>query len=281
MRRSSSKPLVAGFIVGTLDEWLQWVVPGRVGEMHDVLLNLVAVGCGVLFALALEPPPRIPFVLRPESRSPLARLAAAAVVVFALFFQSVHLGHEVVDPEAGVFRPHYTSAELAAASLDRSHSWRANADDAAALSWEDQYLSEGIAHVRRRNQRWDEGNLPAAWQEHRILEKYFAPVLTTPSYLSAAAPDWHDAQRAKAAATVGSEPIVYESDALPYAVFTWPKWASERHRGGVLVRSRPLFASEEGQTDDEEPDPFGPAAAEASPPWAHGICQHNRRVSSQ
>jgi VanZ like family len=60
------KPVVAGFIVGTLEEWLQWVVPGRVGEMHDVLLNLVAVWCGVLFALALDPPPRIPFALRPD-----------------------------------------------------------------------------------------------------------------------------------------------------------------------------------------------------------------------
>jgi VanZ like family len=220
------KPVVAGFIVGTLEEWLQWVVPGRVGEMHDVLLNLVAVWCGVLFALALDPPPRIPFALRPESRSSLARFAVAAVVVFTGFFQSVHLGHEVVDREAGVFRSHYTSGQLAAASLDRSHSWRANPPTTLRpLSWENQYLSEGIAHVRRRNQRWDEGNLPAAWQEHRILEKYFAPVLKTPSYLSAAAPAWHDAQRSEAAATVGSETIVYESDALPYAVFTWPRWA--------------------------------------------------------
>ena len=220
------KPVVAGFIVGTLEEWLQWVVPGRVGEMHDVLLNLVAVGCGVMFALALDPPPRIPFGLRPESRSPLARLVAAAVVVFALFFQSVHLGHDVVDPEAGVFRSHYTAGELAAASLDRSHAWRANPPTTLRpLSWEDQYLSEGIAHVRRRNQRWGEGNLAAAWQEHLILEKYFAPVLTTPSYLSATAAVWPDEQRAKAAGTIGSEPIVYESDALPYDVFAWPKWA--------------------------------------------------------
>ena len=219
------KPVVAGFIVGTLEEWLQWVVPGRVGEMHDVLLNLVAVGCGVMFALALAPPPRTPFALRPESRSPLARLAAAAVVVFALFFQSVHLGHEVVDLEAGVFRSHYTSGELAAASLDRSHSWRANPPTTLRpLSWEDQYLSEGFAHVRRRNQRWDEGNLPAAWQEHlswrntsrRCWRRHRICLLP---------PGWPDAQRAKAAATVGSETIVYQSDALPYAVFAWSKWA--------------------------------------------------------
>ena len=29
-------PMLCGFIVGTLDEWLQWFIPFRVGEMHDV-----------------------------------------------------------------------------------------------------------------------------------------------------------------------------------------------------------------------------------------------------
>jgi hypothetical protein len=179
-----------------------------------------------MFSLALDPPPRIPLALRPESRPPLARLAAAAIAVFALFFQSVHLGHDVGDPEAGAFRSHYTAGQLATASVDRAHSWRANPPTTLRpLSWEDQYLSEGIAHVRRRNQRWDEGNLPAAWQEHRILEKYFAPVLKTPSYLSAAAPEWSETQRAKAAASAGGETVGYQSDALPYTVFTWPRWA--------------------------------------------------------
>ncbi len=29
-------PLLAGFTVGTFDEWLQWFIPFRVGEAHDV-----------------------------------------------------------------------------------------------------------------------------------------------------------------------------------------------------------------------------------------------------
>src|SRR6478609_5163677 len=41
-------PLLAGFMVGTLDEWLQWFIPVRVGEAHDVFLNLVSLICGVL-----------------------------------------------------------------------------------------------------------------------------------------------------------------------------------------------------------------------------------------
>ena len=49
-------PLLAGFMVGTLDEWLQWFIPYRVGEAHDVFLNLAALVCGLMFAVALLPP---------------------------------------------------------------------------------------------------------------------------------------------------------------------------------------------------------------------------------
>ena len=128
-------PLLAGFIVGTLEEWVQWVVPGRVGEMRDVLLNLVAVGCGVLFALGLDPPSR-PFALQPSTGASLAPIAAAAVVVFALFFQAVHLGVEVVDPEVGVFRSHYTAEELAPqAAIARSHGTRLRRSPCSGCRW--------------------------------------------------------------------------------------------------------------------------------------------------
>ena len=55
-------PLLAGFTVGTFDEWLQWFIPFRVGEAHDVFINLAAIVCGLLFALALLPPVASEFV---------------------------------------------------------------------------------------------------------------------------------------------------------------------------------------------------------------------------
>ena len=33
-------PVLAGLLVGTLEEWFQWFIPARVGEVRDVLLNL-------------------------------------------------------------------------------------------------------------------------------------------------------------------------------------------------------------------------------------------------
>ena len=52
-------PAFASIVVAVLDEWFQWFVPGRVGEIRDVALDAVAIGCGLLFALGLAPPSRL------------------------------------------------------------------------------------------------------------------------------------------------------------------------------------------------------------------------------
>lgn len=216
-------PLVAGLLVGTLEEWLQWFVPARVGEAKDILLNLFAVATGVLFALGVDPPARVTLALSPSSRRRLVLLGSLTVVVFAAFFQSVHLGHEIADRDAGVFRSRYDADELLEVSASRASSWKSS----PPLTWsrfsrEDQYLTEGVAHVRRRNQQWDEGNRLAARQENLILEKFYGPVLDTPSYISPEGLRWPAEQRARAEDLRGPGFMIYESDALPYPVVTWP-----------------------------------------------------------
>ena len=62
-------------------------------------------------------------------------------------------------------------------------------------------MSEGLLHVQERNREWDAGHPGVAWFENRILERYFAPVLDTPSYVSRTGHRWpagqhDDAQRA-------------------------------------------------------------------------------------
>jgi VanZ family protein len=221
-------PLLTGVLVGTCEEWLQWFVPARVGEWRDVVLNLVAVGCGVMFSLGLDPPATRTTALTARSRRRVAFLAVGVIVAFAAFIQSVHLGHDVVDAEAGVFRSRYTGQELAQLSIERAERWRTNPPlTVSRLSREDQYFTEGIAHVRRRNERWGEGNLLAARHENLILEKYYAPVLDAPSWASPVGMRWPDAQRAQAEATPAAGPgfMIYDSDALSYPVFTWPVWA--------------------------------------------------------
>jgi hypothetical protein len=232
-------PVLAGLLVATLDEWLQWFVPVRVGEMRDVLLDLVAICCGLLVGAAVEPPAE--FSKRPRaagSATSMCVAAATAVLVFAGFVNAVHLGY-LVSVEKGTgeqapgifFRSHYTSERLDALAADRAARWRT--DPPVVLkrySQEDQYMEEGLWHIRRRNQDWAGGQYARAWQENLILERFFEPVLDTPSYALPVGGRWPAEQRADAErravdaapfASASAGPFV--SDAQPLPIFIWPR----------------------------------------------------------
>ena len=70
---SVAVPLLACVIVGVIDEWFQWFIPIRTGEVRDVLLNVVAAGCGLLLAMAVHPPRYLTLSLDRRSRSVTAR----------------------------------------------------------------------------------------------------------------------------------------------------------------------------------------------------------------
>ena len=106
-------PLLAGIAVGTLEEWLQWFIPGRVGDMRDVFLNVTAIVCGLLFSVGVDPPDAAAFELRPGSLRRIGVVASVVAVLFALFVHSVHLGVETSDPEAGRFRSRYDARDPA------------------------------------------------------------------------------------------------------------------------------------------------------------------------
>jgi hypothetical protein len=163
-------------------------------------------------------------------------VAAIAVVVFGVFVDCVHLGHEIADRDAGVFRSRYTADRLSALALERARDWQTKPPLTwSRLSREDQYFSEGVAHIQHRNRQWTAGNVLAARHENLILEKYYGPVLDTPSFLSATGHRWPAEQRAHAESMPGPGFMIYESDALPYPVLTWPRWAFWLGLGSVTV----------------------------------------------
>jgi hypothetical protein len=174
-------PVLAGFMVGTFDEWLQWFIPVRVGEAHDVFLNLTSIVCGVMFAVALRPPDT--FVLSAGARTwrRIGVMSAIVWLVFAAFVSQVHLGHE-----------NYFSRE-------------------------DQYLDEGIWHVRRRNT----AEAFEAFHENLILERYFAPVLDIPTYATPNPNRWPLEQRRNIEASIQNPGANFLSAAEPYPIVTW------------------------------------------------------------
>lgn len=204
------------------DEWLQWFVPGRVGEIRDVGLDAVAIGCGLLFAIALNPPAR--FVPRVTERPALgmAGLAAATVLTTACFIAVIHLGHEIRSGWS-IWRSRFTAQELNGFSQARRDVWSKTGPPMVLerLSREDQYLAEGIWHVQRRNEAAGSGDSLAAWRENEILEAFFAPVLDFPSYAAPSPSRWPQEQRENIGAQVSLDDREYVSPAQPFPLFVW------------------------------------------------------------
>ena len=217
---------LAAFLAGIAEEAWQWWLPARVGELRDVWLNGVAIGCALLFTSGLVPPtpPRRPNVPAAPVVPLITRMIALAVCALAAFVHVVHLGVRITDGPT-TFLSRFTPEALAGAARDRAARWAAAPPLVRPdrLSREDQYTTEGVQHVQARNTAWTTGDAVTAWHENRILEGAFAPVLDTPSYLSRTGHRWSPAQRAEAEARAGAailEP--FESAAFPYPLYVWP-----------------------------------------------------------
>ena len=216
-------PLLAGVIVGTMDEWFQWFIPIRSGEARDIILDIVATVCGLLFALSVEPPRWLGLSLRRRSVRRVSVGAGVAVAVFAFFVLSVHVGYDVRDPRIGTFRARYSAAELTELSRNRAERWAVEPPVVLRrLSREDQYLSEGLWHVQRRNAAWDAGEIATAWRENLILETFYAPVLDAPSYQGLEGHRWPAEQRADVEQRPGVDRGPLVSDVYRYPLLVWP-----------------------------------------------------------
>ena len=212
-------PLLAGFAVGTFDEWLQWFIPFRVGEAHDVFINLAALVCGLLFAVALLPPVSFRARLQPASWRRLGVAAAIVWLIFSAFISQVHLGRMVNVADIGRFKSHYNEDELNTLQGQRAVLWRTTPPiNIKRLSREDQYLDEGLWHVRRRNT----AEADEAWHENLILERFYVPVLDLPTYASPDGNRWSPEQRDNTArqAVQGS---AFISTAESYPIVVWPR----------------------------------------------------------
>ena len=208
---------LAVFMVGTLDEGIQWFVPIRVGEWRDVLLNSVSIVCGLTFGAALQRRDA-QFQPDPSRRRDLPVMLVATSLLFGIFFYVVHVGHDVRDPAIGSFRSRYTASELLANAADRAQRWRT--DPLTTLrrySREDQYMSEGLWHVQARNEAGDDPL--TQWRENLILEKYFQPVLDFPTYNTLRGGRWPAEQRKNVGAIAAGDTRPWVSRANPYPIY--------------------------------------------------------------
>jgi hypothetical protein len=218
-------PGLAAVTVGVADEAMQWFVPARVGEIRDVALNAAAIGCGLLFSVGCEPPGSSVKADPLTSRALVGAALLQTLWAVGVFAGVVHLGHRV-EIGSVAFLSRYTAAALDAAAADRSARWRVHPPtELRRFSREDQYLAEGAWHIQRRNQAWTDGDIQGAWAENHILERFFAPVLDTPSYVATAVSRWGAEQRTDAERKAGSSGVAapYVSRANPFPIYAWPR----------------------------------------------------------
>lgn len=238
-------PFLAAFIAGIVEEAYQWWLPARVGELRDVALNGVAIGCAVSTCCALAPP-------RPwQKRSPgstllIRRGLALTMLSLAAFIHLVHLG-VVIDDGMSRFESRFTRSDLQAAASLREQRWREAPPIVRPprFSREDQYMTEGLQHVQARNEAWDAKDLGRAAGENTILERYFSPVLDTPSYVSKSGHRWSSAHRAAASEAVKLGGADFTSEPYPYPIFLWSPWAvwgvAIAMAGALAYRGRRTF----------------------------------------
>ncbi|HEV8394407.1 MAG TPA: VanZ family protein [Vicinamibacterales bacterium] len=210
--------------VGVADEWFQWFVPGRAGEWHDVMFDLLATACGLLMCLALDTRQSY----RSGQRTRLGLGSAAVVLLLGAFIASIHLGTEIRDPEIGRFRSRFSEARLRELGVERLREWNGGPPPVVGrYGREDQYEAEALWHVRRRNfgmdldRKGDAAELDIAWHENLILERHFKAVLDAASAGGAVghrlAPEQVadvDARRAH-----GTAPFVSDAEAMP--IYLW------------------------------------------------------------
>ena len=111
-----------------------------------------------------------------------------------------------------------------ALQADRAERWKTEPPiGIRRLSREDQYLDEGLWHVRERNRRWDAGDVSAAWHENLILERFFVPVLDSKTYLAPNGTRWPPEHRLDAESRVTPMTTPFVSTAAPRTIYTWPK----------------------------------------------------------
>lgn len=214
-------PIAAAFIVGMADEWFQWFIPSRVGELRDVLINSVGIACGLLFAVGLNPPAGAAWPRDARSVRALGIGVGALIACTAVFIQSVHLGFEIVDTGIGTFRSLYSATELTALSADRAARWRIGVSGQPLISREDHYLTEARFHIEERNDLLEHGDAVSAWRENRILETYYGPVLD----LAMATSRWPAEQRADVERRGAADTRPYVSQAHPLTIYVWPRLA--------------------------------------------------------
>ncbi len=171
------------FFIGIVDEWTQFYMPDRVGELWDVSLNGISVGLTIiLLSKAFYPgfsSSRISF----RSIRIAGFLSICFILSFGVFFVTVtDWGFRHEDPKIGFFYSRFTLDELVEKDRREAKKYAMAINDLFPEKTQkylrnqrarDKFQVEILAHLFRRDRYEEKGNYRVALKENLILTNYF------------------------------------------------------------------------------------------------------------
>jgi len=191
-RQDSGAYLITAFavtLIGVADECVQGLLPDRIGELHDVYLNIIS---GLLalcwYRIALNPV---------EIKAAMASAWTAALPILGLillligFFNSYlsDFGFLIIDHEIGAF---YSRRRPADHPIDPRQIANFQNNLLPQL-YQTQYSillkgirhtlsEEALVHIFRRDRHLRDKDYITVYRENQILEKYFHPFIAGTTY---------------------------------------------------------------------------------------------------
>jgi VanZ family protein len=187
-------PYIAGvlaFTAGVGDEWIQYLLPNRVGSVTDTYLNAISAGLGLLLAFRVFRTKPLPGVTVRGIRwaSITSIIALATFAAFLSVATDFGLRHR--DPQIGSFYSHFTLEELRRIDSTETAKYAALVKDLYPVKMHtylkdearvDKFAGEFLVHLFRRDRYEEKKSFWVAWKENRILARHFPRVLAGSGY---------------------------------------------------------------------------------------------------
>jgi hypothetical protein len=201
--------LLVVFLIGMGDEFIQWWLPNRVADFHDVLFDALGGALGLAFlGLGMRPRAARGPLLRRQARGLAAGIIGVALATGA-FITSVHdFGYPIRHPAIGSFLSLFSAEELGSLNAARLD---APGDAGARDPRFRRFDMEARRHIRLQERYLKEGREAERASEQAIVHTYYGAYLKLPGHLPE--PDL-------VPNTPGEPPATFQSEAYQGKIYT-------------------------------------------------------------
>ncbi|MFQ6103720.1 MAG: VanZ family protein [Candidatus Glassbacteria bacterium] len=178
------------YSLGIVDEFIQFLLPNRVGAFRDVLFNAVSGGLVQMLLWRGIMPEGLLKGLPARSFKLVGILASMNCLATGFFISRVSdFGYLIKDPEVGTFFSRLSGEEIMETDSLRWKEYAEALDSSLEVPYskflaqtKDPFLYEMRVHIFRRDRHFEDESYRVSCCEEEILRKYFVNTLTHSLY---------------------------------------------------------------------------------------------------